>query len=62
MALCCYGTSCSAVAQGMQFLAVHMNFTGTLTSAADWANELHPRNPGFRALADKLDAALQENI
>jgi len=40
----------------------HANLTGTLRSAADWANELHPRNPGFRALADKLDAALQANL
>ena len=40
----------------------HVNFTGTLSSPADWANELHPGNAGFRALADKIDLALQANL
>ncbi|MGA2852707.1 MAG: hypothetical protein ABSE90_01045 [Verrucomicrobiota bacterium] len=40
----------------------HVNLTGTLKSTADWANELHPGNDGFQALADKIDAALQANI
>jgi hypothetical protein len=40
----------------------HVNLTGTLQSEADWANELHPGNAGFSALADKIDAALQANI
>ncbi len=40
----------------------HVDLRGTLKSADDWANELHPRNPGFKALADRIDAALQANI
>jgi len=40
----------------------HVDLRGTLTTNADWANELHPRNPGFAKLADKIDAALQANI
>ena len=40
----------------------HVNLTGTLESSADWANELHPANSGFSALADKIDADLQKNI
>jgi len=40
----------------------HVDFTGTLNSTADWANELHPGNAGFSALADKIDAALQANL
>ena len=40
----------------------HVDLTGTLQSAADWANELHPGNAGFNKLADKLDVALQAHI
>jgi hypothetical protein len=40
----------------------HVDLTGTLQSAADWANELHPGNAGFSKLADKIDAALQAHI
>lgn len=40
----------------------HVDLTGTLKSKADWANELHPVNGGFSALADKIDASLQSNI
>jgi lysophospholipase L1-like esterase len=40
----------------------HVDLTGTLRSEADWANELHPGNAGFSALADKIDAVLQANI
>lgn len=40
----------------------HVELTGTLQSDADWANELHPGNAGFSALADKIDAALQADI
>ena len=40
----------------------HVNFAGTLSSPADWANELHPGNAGFRALAAKLDAVMQANL
>ena len=40
----------------------HVDLRGTLQSESDWANELHPRNPGFSKLADKIDTALQANI
>lgn len=40
----------------------HVDLRNTLATSADWANELHPGNPGFRALAAKLDAALQANL
>ncbi len=40
----------------------YVNLVGTLRSVSDWANELHPANSGFRALAAKFDAALQKNI
>jgi hypothetical protein len=40
----------------------HVDFRGTLLAESEWANELHPRNPGFAKLADKIDAALQVNI
>jgi hypothetical protein len=40
----------------------YVDLRGTLKSEADWANELHPGNDGFAALADKIDAALQLHI
>jgi hypothetical protein len=40
----------------------HVNLVGTLSNESEWANELHPLNPGFSALADKIDLALQTNI
>jgi lysophospholipase L1-like esterase len=40
----------------------HVDLTGTLRSPADWANELHPGNAGFSALADEIDAKLQAKI
>jgi hypothetical protein len=40
----------------------HVDLRNTLRSGDEWANELHPRNPGFAKLADKIDAALQANI
>jgi hypothetical protein len=40
----------------------HVNLRGTLQAEFDWANELHPQNAGFKILADKMDAVLQENI
>lgn len=40
----------------------HVDLRGTLQSESDWANELHPRNPGFSKLADKIDTALQANM
>ena len=42
--------------------AFHVNLTGTLQSISDWANELHPGNNGFRALAAKFDKMLQMNV
>jgi hypothetical protein len=41
---------------------LHVDLIGTLQIKNNWANELHPTNAGFRALADKIDAALQANI
>jgi hypothetical protein len=40
----------------------HVDLRGTLVTESDWANELHPGNPGFSKLADKIDAALQANV
>jgi hypothetical protein len=40
----------------------HVNLRGTILTDPEWANELHPRNPGFAKFADKIDAALQTNI
>jgi len=39
-----------------------VDLRGTVTTEADWANELHPGNAGFSAMADKIDAALQAHI
>jgi hypothetical protein len=52
----------ASVAQKYAGQVFHVNLVGTLKSSADWANELHPGNSGFRALAYKIDAALQANI
>ena len=41
---------------------LHVDLTKTLQTKNDWANELHPTNAGFSALANKIDAALQANI
>jgi hypothetical protein len=40
----------------------HVDLRGTLRTESEWANELHPRNPGFELLAAKIDSALQQNI
>jgi hypothetical protein len=40
----------------------HVNLIGTLLKESEWANELHPLNPGFSAIADKIDVALQAHI
>jgi hypothetical protein len=40
----------------------HVDTRGTLLMENEWANELHPLNPGFARLADKIDAALQANL
>ena len=55
-------TMLAGLAQQYAGKVFHVNLTGTLSSTADWANELHPGNAGFRTLADKIDAALQANI
>jgi hypothetical protein len=40
----------------------YVDLRGTVLTEADWANELHPGNAGFSAMADKIDAALQAQI
>lgn len=40
----------------------HTDLRGTLLSENEWANELHPKNPGFRACAAKIDATLQAHL
>jgi lysophospholipase L1-like esterase len=40
----------------------HVDLTNTLHTQAEWANELHPRNEGFAALASRVNASLQKNI
>lgn len=40
----------------------HVDLRGTLRTESEWANELHPRNPGFQLLAAKIDSALQQNV
>jgi hypothetical protein len=37
-----------------------VNLLGTLPNRADWANELHPTNPGFAAVAWKFNNRLYE--
>lgn len=37
-----------------------VNLIGTLPNEDDWANELHPRNPGFAAVALKFNNRLYE--
>ncbi len=39
-----------------------VDLLGTLPDQNDWANELHPRNPGFAALAQKFNDRLYEAI
>jgi hypothetical protein len=34
----------------------------TLLTESEWANELHPKNPGFLALARKFQAVLQQQL
>jgi lysophospholipase L1-like esterase len=55
-------TMLEALAQKYAGQVFHVDLTGTLQSVADWANELHPGNAGFSALATKIDAALQANM
>ena len=40
----------------------HVDLTRTLQTRDDWANELHPGNDGFSALAAKIDASLQQHV
>jgi nitroreductase len=35
---------------------------GTLKTAAEWANELHPKDPGFGLIARKFQAVLQQQF
>ncbi len=44
----------------------HVELRGTLTADFDhyreqWANELHPTNPGFEALSDRFEAVLRQH-
>jgi lysophospholipase L1-like esterase len=40
----------------------HVDLRNTLKSRGDWANELHPTNAGFEALADKFNAKLHQHM
>ncbi len=40
----------------------HVDTRRTLLTRLEWANELHPGNPGFNKLADRIDEALQANL
>ena len=55
-------TMLASLAQQYQGQVFHVNLLGTLHSVSDWANELHPRNDGFKSLAEKIDVALQAHI
>jgi hypothetical protein len=35
---------------------------GTLNTQEEWANELHPKNPGFQKIAEKFQTVLQERL
>jgi hypothetical protein len=48
------------VAKGRNFLIVPTH--DTLHAEAEWANELHPKDPGFRAVARKFQAVLQQQL
>ena len=51
-----------ALAQKYPGKVFYINLRNTLSAREDWANELHPGNDGFAALAKKIDDALQANI
>jgi hypothetical protein len=53
---------CQSLAQTFPGKVFHVDLRKTLQGEGDWANELHPRNPGFAALAAKIDAALQQHV
>ena len=41
-------------------LVYKVDLLGTLPNQSDWANELHPKNPGFAAVALKFNNRLYE--
>jgi hypothetical protein len=49
-----------AVAKGKNFLVVPTH--DTLHAESEWANELHPKDPGFLAIARKFQAVLQQHL
>jgi hypothetical protein len=57
-------TMLAALAADTQYAGkvFHVDLRGTLLTKNDWANELHPVNAGFSALADKIDAVMQQKI
>ena len=40
----------------------HIDLRGTLKTRDEWANELHPKDPGFERMADKMNVALHQNL
>jgi hypothetical protein len=34
----------------------------TLKTEAEWADELHPKDPGFRLIAQKFQTVLQQHL
>jgi len=40
----------------------HVDLRGTLNNRDEWANELHPKNPGFEKLADKFNLVLHQHL
>jgi lysophospholipase L1-like esterase len=40
----------------------YVDLRNTVLNEDDWANELHPLNPGFAALAEKVNDSLQKNM
>jgi hypothetical protein len=55
-----FETRLQAVAAAGNFLIVPTQ--GTLKTAAEWANELHPKNPGFGLIAQKFQRVLQQQF
>jgi hypothetical protein len=37
----------------------YVNLRGTLTTRAQWHNELHPKEPGFNLIAKKIEAQIR---
>lgn len=40
----------------------HTDLRGTLKTRDEWANELHPKDPGFEKLADKINVVLHQHL